>query len=58
MAKLPTVAPFTLWLVLCGADVVLGTTPLSLCIIMGGSSISKSGKETKIWTVMVKKAIL
>lgn len=55
MAKLPTVAPFTLWLLLCGADVVLGTTPLGLRIIMGARSISKSGKETEIWTVMVEK---
>ncbi len=57
VAKLPTVAPFALLLVLCGADVVLGTTSLSLFIIMGARSISKSGEETKIWTLLVKKKL-
>lgn len=59
MAKLPTVAPFTLWLVLCGADVILGTTtPLSLCIITGAVVSQSQGKRLEIWTVMMKKAIL
>ena len=45
MAKLPTMAPFTLWLVLCGADVGLGTTTPSLCALSSEPVASQSQGE-------------
>lgn len=59
MAKLPTVAPFTRRLVLCGAGVVLQPDAPRSVYYQGSQQLSPSqGRRLQIWTVMVKKAIL